>query len=235
MQTYRTTVTYHRTTGLPKDDVVNTFHFRTIEDDPDPVTATQLNGWLSARLEGAAAVNGDKLHLYMSNEISRVTKPTLRTYDVAGGSPLAVDTMLAMTGALGAGLPSEAAVCLSFHSDLTGILEFAPDGADADLAPDRPRARHRNRIYFGPLVLGAATGSPARPVAQVVQALQDLATDLGNPADTTLANGLLPVWVTYSEKTGEAFPVTGCWVDDSFDTQRRRGVAPTVRNALAVG
>src|SRR3954447_13966529 len=98
MAYYRTQVIFHRTTGLPKDDSVMTFHTVAPDEGPDGTsdTAHAIQGFIAARLDDAVDTGGNKLLKYLSKEVSRTTPPTLKTYDGASpGSPLAVDTMLA--------------------------------------------------------------------------------------------------------------------------------------------
>jgi len=112
------------------------------------------------------------------------------------------------------GMPSEVALCLSFQGEKV---------------PGFPQARRRGRIYFGPIVATATAGG--RPTSGLVTALSNagdaLATAL--PGNTMPAN--LAVW---SVADGAAVPVTDGWVDNAFDTQRRRGVDRTSRTTWAV-
>lgn len=239
MAYYKTTVTYHNVNGLAKDDVVNTYHFAT-DEGPAPTVATGhlINGRLAANIN-SANVGGFYLESFMSSEISRVNKPTLRSYDaLLGGSPLAVDTQLAMEAAVSAqALPSEVACVLSLTGYEDDAPEFAPDDADADSNIERPKSRQRGRIFFGPLNINAMTGAPARPSVNFRNSLINLGQKLIAFGDTPLSNGVVARASVFSHAEpglpGLMRAIDNGWVDDAFDTQRRRGVAATGRTALA--
>lgn len=112
------------------------------------------------------------------------------------------------------GMPSEVALCLSFQGTKS---------------PGFPQARRRGRIYFGPIVSTASAGG--RPTSALITALAGagdaLATAL--PLNTLPAN--LAVW---SASNNDAVVVTDGWVDNAFDTQRRRGIERTARTTWAV-
>lgn len=111
----------------------------------------------------------------------------------------------------GQALPREVAICLSLRTE------------------DRTR-RGFGRIYMGPFisagVLGAETNT-GRP--HPLQGIRDIivagAEDvLGSSEDVT--------WVVWSRMDNTGKPVTGGYVDDEFDTIRRRGMEPTVRDSF---
>lgn len=84
----------------------------------------------------------------------------------------------------------------------------------------------RNRVYIGPIsnaVLNPDDGrvQPATRI-RIADAFSDLATQSGSEDDWT--------WVVYSPTLDEAYPVKEGFVDNAFDTQRRRGVDSTVRS-----
>lgn len=90
-----------------------------------------------------------------------------------------------------------------------------------------PQARRRGRIYLGPFgqtVLGTTAVTSDRPLAAAVTAIANAATALA----TATAGAVVP-WVIYSPTNGSGAVVTDGWVDNAFDTQRRRGVAATSR------
>lgn len=108
--------------------------------------------------------------------------------------------------------PPEVAVCLSFQGD--------PESGVS-------QARKRGRIYFGPVETSQidTTGRPASALrAQLISSADTLLTASNSAADW--------VWTVYSSVTGDSFPVTNGWVDDEFDTQRRRGRLATTRTVF---
>jgi hypothetical protein len=225
----------HATSGLPEDDFVNTLKFESSEGVPDPAVASALAGWVAACHFDAG--NGvTNLETFIGPQVSRVTLPTIKVYDGSiPGSPLAVETQAGFraSGAGGYNLPSEVALCLSFRGDYGVRLEEAPDDADLDARPERPRSRVRGRIYEGPFGTDAvAVGTPGRPVTALMESLLDFGERL---MGTHLVAGLLAAndvrFSVVSNATGGpiAEPVVACWVDNEWDTQRRRGIRATTR------
>lgn len=129
--------------------------------------------------------------------------------DTPPNYPYGIDTFNLASAPSGASLPSEVAICLSFQGTK---------------ASGYPQARRRGRVYLGPLL--NSINSSSRPSSgarsQIADAAVTLCTNLkgaGNP-------GYFGVW---SHVDGALIIVDNGWIDDSFDTQRRRGVQPTTR------
>lgn len=105
-------------------------------------------------------------------------------------------------------LPDQVAVVCSYHSDLTGVSTHI--------------GRHRGRFYIGPLnelAMNSGTGSVA---PQTVSA--SFMTDIGLEAKTQLRDNTATyaTWVQFSRTDWTGRAVTAGFVDDRFDTQRRR-------------
>lgn len=107
-------------------------------------------------------------------------------------------------------LPSELACCLSFQ---------------APPASGQPQARRRGRIFIGPLHT-STNDSGGRPVASMRVAIAAAAAACKT---AVAANGVGTWWVAYSQIGGTAIPVTNGWIDNEFDTQRRREQGYTTR------
>lgn len=111
----------------------------------------------------------------------------------------------------GSPLPAEVAICSS-------IAAAAPAG-------QRP-ARRRGRVYIGPLNSGTGevVGGYLRPktsaINGIANATEALATFLVG------INWQLCVW---SRADNTLFPVVRGWVNNEYDTQRRRGPEATAR------
>ncbi len=105
-------------------------------------------------------------------------------------------------------LPTEVALCLSYY----GVSNTK---------------RNRGRIYVGPLTV-AGSNNNSRPVAALQTALLDLADRLSS-VGTTLVD-----WQIVSRASNTRQRIQQVWVDNAFDTQRRRGLAPTARVTRAV-
>jgi len=66
------------------------------------------------------------------------------------------------------------------------------------------------------------------PSATVMAAALQLATALSG------VGGVDVDWVVHSHANDASYTVTNAWVDDEWDTQRRRGMRPTTRQLAAV-
>jgi hypothetical protein len=222
---YQAVVRLPAKSGVPKDAVQNSFCFRTADNlsANRNAVATLLDAFY--RTLPATAVK--KVGEYLSDTISRTAIPTVVFYDITAhlsgsshGSP--VDTIPfagVLPAASGSALPSECSVCLSFQHVYGSDVEFAP-GA-------RPRARDRGRIYLGPLLQLAMDQdvTTRRPKVTATCML-----DIGKAA-SVLSGSADPTWCVWSRTNATALSVDQGWVDDAFDTQRRRGEAAAVRSA----
>lgn len=107
------------------------------------------------------------------------------------------------------GLPTEVAMVLSFQ----GVK-----------AAGFPQGRRRGRIFIGPLGSGV-NGTDGRPTptarTAIANAAATLKTDLAAPGGQH--------WAVWSSVDGQSVEIDNGWVDNAFDTQRRRGVQVTAR------
>jgi hypothetical protein len=106
-------------------------------------------------------------------------------------------------------MPHEVALCFSF--------EAAHQSGEA-------QARRRNRVYVGPFNYDVADNA-GRPTLELQTMIYDSGMALKSAADASVSWE----WVVWSGTNEEAYDVSHIWVDNSFDTQRRRGLAPTSR------
>ena len=204
----------HTDSGVPEDFVVNTFHFNGAATDPvaEDLSVAITNFYNAHNGLDASVAQFLSTYLVHSSAVHE-----LKFYDVTsgpGGTPFYVDTFGFTDAPLEAnGLPDEVAVCLSYKATpLPGAVE----------------ARRRGRIYVGPLN-GASSAGSNRPVADLQAALLYGTQQLHD--DAAAANA---PWVVYSRVNDTTALITDTWVDNSFDTQRRRGVAATSRATLAL-
>jgi hypothetical protein len=224
MQNCHVTVTLPGISGLAEDNVVNTFTFSDpvgiLPADLDAITAALFDFY---RLTAAPQVSA--VSTYLGPALSRSTTVALRFYDIDGhldGSPVGSPerTDMAAFDLLGSasatGLPSEVAVCLTLYAAFGSDVEFGPG--------TRPRARDRGRVYIGPLNQNAMTTAlgRTRPEPGFVQDLAEAGARLARAP----MGPKLSVW---SRRAGLVRPVERVSVDDAFDTQRRRGIAPTAK------
>lgn len=149
----------------------------------------------------------------LTNWLSPVLTQSARvvTYRM-GEAPPRTPTVFNFTAnisASGTPYPNEVALCCSFYAD-------------------RNLPRQRGRIYFGPLrsTAGISSDGDARPDAPLRTALAGAASRLAAYSDVGTNS---PFWGVLSRVDADIDIVTAGWIDNAFDTQRRRGRAPTTR------
>ena len=88
-----------------------------------------------------------------------------------------------------------------------------------------PQARRRGRMFIGPIGPTSTDRPSSGLIAQVLSGAQGLldASDLAT--DWT--------WAQYSPTNGVGIDVTNGWVDNEWDTQRRRGRKATLRSTFS--
>jgi len=231
------TVTFEDVDGLPADRVQMSFAALA------PLGSAGVTDVIN--FFNATAVH-DKLASYLSKTLSRaanavsINQYALDTLAKLGGaphgSPFQTDTFQLQPDATDIELPNQVAMVISMHADLSSVVELGAastlptdEAAQDEGAPathtgvPHPRARRRGRIYFGPLDQQAKTnaGDPSSNF------IADLASAAGTLLGDSVSNGWqLGVW---SRRNASVVAVTGGWVDDRFDTQRRRLEGPTSR------
>lgn len=199
------------TTGVPGDVATNTLHFFT---PAAPSTQTEWDD-IYQRVEGYYAQWGQYLASVVDRPNCRIT-----LYDLADSEPrqpIFSDTFSPPVAVGVANLPSEVAVVHSYRGVLTS---------------GQPPARRRNRIYLGPLSILATQGAGggfARPVQPLID---DILTGGAVLGTDSLATGVR--WTAYSPTDATSWTIVEQHVNNEFDTQRRRGVLATQKNAVPV-
>lgn len=205
--------------AIPKDGVVNTFHFR----GPEAPTELQRTSLLNRITGFYNGVHSPGLYSVGSNLSSRLNgdAATIKAYDLNDAkprTPVIEETVSITVGSAADGsLPNEVALVGSYQAAKVSGLN---------------QARRRGRLYIGPLSVVAASavaGQDPRPAVRLVDALVGAMDDLATDNDE-----LEWEWVVYSPTNaaqgGTSFaPVSSGWVDNAWDTQRRRGLAATAR------
>lgn len=196
--------------GKPEDVFVNTFHFDSAATDA--ATVDLLTGRItefynqSAPMPTPSGNAAPGIASYISHVVSRLANAcSVRFYNLADAEPRAyVERRWQLAGSSGTGtskeLPTEVACCTSFYGT-------------------RNMPRQRGRLYIGPFHEGAieddATFQRSRPALGLRESIHGsskrLAMKVGNK------------WAVFSPTSGLTHPVTAGWVDDAWDTQRRRG------------
>jgi len=216
MTVLRAQVTLNSSSGLPEDAAMNVWHFHSVAADLED-TADTINDELSTFYNGIASV-------YSGNTLTGTC--TTKFFDLTDDPPRVpmFEDGFAITSMGDAdALPTECAITMSFQGD-------PESGGNA--------RRKRGRLFIGPLDAGTtSTGAGlVRVGAGATSALAVAATgmiDAGAP--------LTFQWIVFSPTTAGTPPwdetildasstlVTQGWIDNAFDTQRRRGTAPTSR------
>lgn len=214
-----------RKSGIPADAVENSFAFAhsTALDGAgaDAITAMLKDFYTVTHAPATTSIQD-----HLSAALSDTVQPEVSFYDITGhlnggshGAPTFVRTFGIGLAPAATAMPNEVAVCLSFHGDYLSDTEFGAGGAT------RPRARHRGRVFIGPIAsasidLDATTKEPA-PSFGTRAAIAEAAKHLMGDATWT--------WSVWSRTRGLLDSVVAGWVDNAFDVQRRRGNQPTDR------
>jgi hypothetical protein len=131
----------------------------------------------------------------------------VRIYDMADAIPRPVKAQRTKSFVpSGPSGPREVACCLSYYSG-------------------RNLPSQRGRIYVGPFTQSEMA---MRPPAGLRTEVKDLGTYLSE------LGGVNVDWVQYSQKLNRALKVSNTWVDDEWDTQRRRGLKASTRQVATV-
>lgn len=235
--------------GIPKDDTINTFAF-----DVPGASVSGMTDVLDVQLPAfyntvpTGSVGTFSLSGYMASNLDRGANKCHVVYYVLSpvggtahvpvlplGAPVHVLPFTLRQLAQGTGdLPRECAAVLSYHSSLTGLAEDTPGGVAGPRGDAHPAARHRGRIYLGPLSnnsLGAGTNGPG-----LSDNLRDVATKAAKQFLITAASTALEglAWSVWSRTNNLLTPIIAGWMDDAFDTQRRRGILASVRTAFSI-
>lgn len=210
-QLYEFTVTIpNAATNLPADAVVNTWHFaRQISGPPDDFDNVRdmLKDFYTVAPPGTSStVCGNMPSATVG------TTWTVKAYRLADPEPRAPayeSTFNTTSLSASVPLPAEVAIVL--------FIQAAP-------ASGVPQARRRNRKYLGPFGT-IANQTPGRPLTATRQTICLAAKELLNAAQASNTWG----WRVYSPTTDLDHTPVGGWVDDAWDTQRRRGLEKTGR------
>lgn len=198
-------------TNVPKDVITNTFHFQSDGSISNAAAASLIATRLSAFYDEVYSVaNSADTYVSWANAIVKV-------YDLDDLQPRVpiVEAMpIAPNNQADGILPAEVSIVASFH------------------AANPVTARRRNRVYLGGFATGAAssgtTSNPPAPNSAIRASIVD-AMELLHAANTTPL-----IWQGRSgfgaTPVGTFWDVEGGWVDNAWDTQRRRGHEATIRD-----
>lgn len=245
MPLYRVQAIFEHDNGLPRDAATCTFHFNDNDDnaDLDAVATDVVEFFADATATGQAiSWNMATTHDSVYAKVYEVNDSIVDDRLVSNSGPPLTTTLvrsIATDHLSLQNLPSEVACVMSIRdTTLVGT----------------PRARRTGRIYIGPLNQDAAdhpSGGISRPTATFRTTINQAAARL-----KTDAAGHGATWVIYSRPfpgrdaiirpgrttlpalparpVGSVASVDQVWVDDAFDTQRRRGVRSTGKTSATI-
>lgn len=211
MALYRFDVIFDADNAMPADSIVNTWHFNNPAAGLPPSDFDNVRDMLEDFYNAVPAGSTISIASQMPGGLFQNTV-RVRAYnldDPLPRVPVYQSTFTATLSSSGDPMPTEVSLVLSISAaPVSGV----------------PMARRRNRKYLGPFVEGA-NGTDARPSLALRLTIARAARDLLDAAQASASWG----WRVYSPTTGDDFePVSG-WVDNAWDTQRRRGLAATER------
>jgi len=222
---YRAQVVVPNDNGLPKDSVVNTWHYMADDALSDATNAIDFNAQLDAFYTGWVPTMGstqmDWANSVVKHYVFEEAQPRIPFFEdsISPGTP----------NSAGFDLPAEVAACLTLEGTRVS-------GANM--------RRRRGRIYLGPFAFGAVD----MPLFNITYT--ETIVDLAETVFFGSSNSVLAVYSPYTHHgvpIGEnikdypdedpsqlllAFhEVTKVWMDNAWDTQRRRGVSASMRHA----
>lgn len=209
MATYRAQVVFPYFSNLPTDVWTNTLHFTTATPIPIEDCADAITPLLSTFY--------DAIYTEMGGMASYCVPANAHVnwYDLAAPPPrVPLTRPLSVTVTAGlTSIPTECSIVLSFQGDPVS---------------GQPQARRRGRIYLGGLVQAAFTASGAATFPTINAALR---TAIGLQAEALRDAAALALcrWAVWSTTDELPVVITNGWIDNTPDTQRRRGVDPSSR------
>lgn len=207
MPFYSSQVTLWPDTNILADVVMNTWGFETNDEDVLEEVSDQLGTFYNSISSWLSGTLRDAGH-------------TIKHYDMADPKPRAarLETTFDFTsGPAGEPLPLEVCLCMSFQGvPLSG----------------QPQARRRGRVYIGPLD-SSCLGNGGRPSSGVVAGIAAAGQVLLDASQGNL-NWLWGINSSYTQEGINFVEVNNGWVDNEFDTQRRRGRPADARTTFAI-
>lgn len=203
-------VILHHDSGLPEDDVVNTFHFDILAT---PFVAAEADDMIDDVIAfyTTNGTSGHHVSEYLSQNLTGLA--TFKVYALADPLPrvpLVTRTSVAIpTATSGVQMPQEVALCLSYSAaPVSGTIA----------------ARRRGRLYIGPFQDTARSAGDGSPASALRLAMREAGKRLMLSTDTN--------WCVFSPTDNSSGTIVQGYVDNAWDTQRRRGTAPTVRETF---
>lgn len=217
MPTLRAQVVLAGLSNKPEDVTVNTFHFQ--HADYLPASRQLIVDYLTEfyNVASTGTPSGPPIAQWLSRWLNRTAnKSVIKIYDLATPMPREPSpytfTLGPASSDVAPELPAEVALCASFYAG-------------------RNVQRKRGRVYLGPWIQGVNVDDTLQVeraipssvlIGSVAGALKRL---IGKP-DTG------PRFAVWSPTNQTSDIVTAGWVDNAWDTQRRRGQDATLRTLV---
>lgn len=218
----RAQVTIPLDSAVPEDYIVNTWYF----DGDDALGVQPVESYWDAVMTLLSGFYQSIDALVFPSSVG--TDATVKIYDMRDPEervPELIDT-IPIAASTDGPLPNEVALCMSFRAEY-----------ESGINPQR----RRGRLFLGPIANTAVTvvGGQARPSTAVRDAIAAAAGVVAAGELLNIGDPERVRWAVYSPTTDltgtidDAFSdVIGGWVDDAWDTQRRRGPVPTTRTTF---
>lgn len=206
-------VSFPMFTNLPRDVITNTFHFQS--DAISDAAAAALIGTRLGEFYNDVFTGGTFAASYVQWTLGRV-----KVFNMADPTPrvpiIEVVSPIPLTSS-STNVPTEVAVVLSYHADYTS---------------GDPAGRLRNRIYIGGLANDAINNGDTSNFPTVKTTFRN---QLATAFQTLVAANGAGLEIVQRSRVGliTSRPIVGGWVDNTPDTQRRRGVAATTRTTFS--
>lgn len=186
----------------PEDAITNTYHFQNTDTvtDYDNVRDMLENFYTVQAPDSPSTIVS-----FMSPQ-SITGRWTLKAYALEDPKPRqpVITWQGEATPISSTPLPAEVALVQSFQ---------------ADIESGEIPARRRNRVYLGPFGV-SSNSSTGRPIDNLVATMLFQGKQLILESQASLRW----TWVAYSPTADQANAITNGWVDNAWDTQRRRGL-----------
>jgi hypothetical protein len=198
--------------GLAEDRFVTTWAFRTESGlPPTPVNLADAINLVGSFFAEPSGTGGAPIATFLGFQCDNANAEgrAYRLGDPPPREPFILPKPL--PAASSTGMPSEVAIVASFYGT-------------------RNLPRRRGRVYIGPLSASPAmfdnsgTIPRPRPSVMVTSALQAASARLQQQAVALQLR-----WCVLSQRDAALVPITAGWVDDAWDTQRRRGEQSQIR------
>lgn len=205
MTNFRAQVILRTVDGILSNFVTNSWAFSTEPDGPANTTAmtTALKDFY------------DDVVTYLSPAIAQ-NGHSIKYTNLPGtppNYPFDEDTFNLATAPAGSPLPREVSVVMSFQGLRTAGF---------------PQNRRRGRIYLGPLDITANVSG--RPDPALITMLATAGATFKSNVEAIGAGD--HSWTVWSSVDGDSVQIDNGWVDNAFDTQRRRGDEATSRTTF---